>query len=44
MSLPLFVERLGDNPYKDGLQLLGEFRGDPRDLGEFLCEFVPASP
>ena len=44
MSLPLFVERLGENPYKDGLQLLGEFRGDPRDLGSFFASLYLQVP
>ena len=44
MSLPLFVERLGDNPYKDGLQLLGEFSGDPRYLGDFFASLYLQVP
>ncbi len=44
MSLPLFVERFGENPYKDSLQLLGEFRGDPRDLESFFASLYLQVP
>jgi uncharacterized protein (TIGR02099 family) len=44
MSLPLLVERLGDTPYTDSIQLLGKYAGDPRDQEAFSASLYLQLP
>ena len=44
MSLPLSVQKLGENSYNDSLQLLGEYRGDPRELDSFFASLYLQVP
>ncbi|MFT6839716.1 MAG: hypothetical protein ACJAWK_000473 [Candidatus Azotimanducaceae bacterium] len=44
MSLPLLVERFGDKPYTDSIQLLGKYAGDPRDQEAFSASLYLQLP
>ena len=44
MSLPLLVERLGDTPYTDSIQLMGKYAGDPRDQEDFSASLYLQLP